>query len=1064
MRSTGANTGVGTGYRLVRPAPRPVETPVLDAGQRAVAGHDSGPLRLLGGPGTGKTTALVEAVVARVEAGASPDEVLLLSFDRRSAATLRERIAVRLGRTSGEPVARTVHSYAFAVLQRQAAWRGEPPPRLLTGPEQDAVIRELVLGDLEDERGRWPAELTGALRTRGFTAELRDLLLRGMEHGVTADQLRRWGRQHRRPDWVAAARFLTEYAEVTALRGEPALDPAELVQAVLDAFATDPELARRESARFRYLYVDSYEEIDPAQEQLIAYLGRSAAAVVVAGDPDQSVFAFRGADPACLARFPDVFARRGVPAETVVLDRCHRAGPQLVSAYRRAGARLRGRRTHRDVLPSAAPGSPALLPDPVQVHTLRSGSQEASYVAHRLREAHLVEGVPWSRMAVVVRSASRHLPALRRALLGAGVPLGVARDEVPLGAQPAVRSMLTILRFALDRWDGATERDRQAEAEDAAEQLLTSPFGGADALAVRRLRRELRRAELASGGGRSSRTLLREALLSPGDLLLLDERAVEPAARIARLVTLARTEADGGGNSEEVLWAVWAASGLAERWRRDSLAGGTRGAAADADLDAVVALFEAAARLVDRLPARGADALLDHLLGQQIPGDTLADRAPTGDAVRVLTAHSAKGLEWDVVAVVGVQEGLWPDLRPRGSLLGSEMIVDLAAGREPTPVGRVTQMLDEERRLFYLACTRARRRLIVTAVADAESEPSRFLDELVPWTGDTARPPTNVPRALSLAPVVAELRAVVTDPVAAPAVRDVAAGHLARLAAEGVPGASPAEWYGLLPLSDDGPLRGPDEPVRVSPSRVEQFDTCALRWLLETAGGSPGPGAAQGLGTLVHDAATLTADPASATEAALNARVDAGWQGLDLGGPWFADKERERARRMLRKLLGWLRENGRDLVAVEEGFSVSVGRAVLEGRVDRLERDADGRLVVVDLKTGKAAPRNDDVGTNPQLGAYQLAVSLGGFEHVAPDAAAGGAALVQLGTSAKAAKEQGQGPLPDAEDPAWAEELVTRVAEGMAGSVFTAVVNDRCQVCPVRTSCPANADGAQVTT
>jgi superfamily I DNA/RNA helicase/RecB family exonuclease len=1062
VKSTGAASDVssrsgGTGYRLVRPASRPVEVPVLDDGQRTVVAHDSGPLRLLGGPGTGKTTALVEAVVARVEAGASPDQVLMLSFDRRSAATLRERIAVRLGRTSGEPVARTVHSYAFAVLQRQAAWRGEPPPRLLTGPEQDAVIRELVLGDLEDSRGRWPAELTGALGTRGFTAELRDLLLRGLEHGVTADQLRRWGREHRRPDWVAASRFLTQYTQVTALRGEPALDPAELVGAVLDAFATDPELAQRESGRFRYVYVDSYEEVDPAQEALIAYLGRSAAAVVVAGDPDQSVFAFRGADPACLARFPDVFARRGVPAGTVVLDRCHRAGPQLVSAYRRAGARLRGRRSHRDVVPSTGPGS-------VEVHTLRSGSQEAAYVAHRLREAHLVDGVPWSRMAVIVRSASRHLPALRRALLGAGVPLGVARDEIPLGAQPAVRSMLTILRFALDRWDGTGERDRQEEAEDAAEQLLTSPFGGADALAVRRLRRELRRAELASGGGRSSRTLLREALLSPGDLLLLDERAVEPAARIARLVTLARTEADGGGNSEDVLWAVWSASGLAERWRRDSLAGGTRGAAADADLDAVVALFEAAARLVDRLPGQGADALLDHLLGQQIPGDTLADRAPTGDAVRVLTAHSAKGLEWDVVAVVGAQEGLWPDLRPRGSLLGSEVIVDLAAGREPTPAGRVAQMLDEERRLFYLACTRARRRLIATAVADAESEPSRFLDELVPWTGDTARPPTSVPRALGLTPVVAELRAVVTDPDRPPAVREIAAGHLARLAAEGVPGASPAEWYGLLPLSDDSPLRGPEEPVRVSPSRVEQFDTCALRWLLETAGGSPGPGAAQGLGTLVHDAATLTGDPANATEEALNARVDAGWQGLDLGGPWFADKERERARRMLRKLLGWLRENGRDLVAVEEGFSVSIGRAVLEGRVDRLERDADGRLVVVDLKTGKSAPRNDDVGTNPQLGAYQLAVTLGGFEHVAPGAGTGGAALVQLGTSAKSAREQGQGPLPAAEDPAWAEELVTRVAEGMAGSVFTAVVNDRCQVCPVRTSCPANTDGAQVTT
>ena len=1029
--------------------------PVLDDGQRTAVGHGSGALRLLGGPGTGKTTALVESVVARVEAGASPDEVLLLTFDRRAAATLRERIAVRLGRTSGEPVARTVHSYAFAVLQRQAAWRGEPPPRLLTGPEQDAVIRELVLGDLADGRGRWPAELTGALATRGFTAELRDLLLRGLEHGVTADRLRRWGREYGRPDWTAAARFLTQYNQVTALRGEPALDPAELVQAVLDAFATDAELAQRESSRFRYIYVDSYEEVDPAQEALIAFLGRSATAVVVAGDPDQSVFAFRGADPACLGRFPDVFASRGVLAQTVVLDRCHRAGAELVSAYRRTGARLRGRRAHRDVVPAEMPGS-------AEVHTLRSGSQEAAYVAHRLREAHLADGVPWSRMAVVVRSASRHLPSLRRALLGAGVPVRVATDEVPLAAQPAVRSLLTILRFALGRWEGTTEAERDQHVEDAAEEILTSPFGGADALAVRRLRRELRRAELAAGGRRSSRALLRLALHTPGDLLLLDERAVAPAARIARLIALARTAAEQGGNTEEVLWAVWSASGLAERWRRDSLGGGTRGAAADADLDAVVALFEAAARLVDRLPGRGPDALLDHLVGQQIPGDSLADRGQTGAAVRILTAHAAKGLEWDVVAVVGVQEGLWPDLRPRGSLLGSEVIVDIAAGREPTPAGRVGQMLDEERRLFYLACTRARRQLLVTAVADAETEPSRFLDELSPWTGDTARPPTNVPRALSLAPVVAELRAVVTDPGRDPALREVAAAHLARLAAESVPGAAPAEWYGLLPLSDDGPLRDADEPVRVSPSRVEQFDTCALRWLLETSGGSPGPGAAQGLGTLVHDAATLAEDPARVSEAALNERVDAGWSALDLGGPWFAGKERERAALMLRKFLGWLEENGRELVAVEEGFSVSVGRALLEGRVDRLERDAEGRLVVVDLKTGKTAAKKGEVDTHAQLGVYQLAVALGGFDHVEPGAEPGGAALVQLG-SGKAANEQHQRPLAQAEDPAWAEELVTRVAEGMAGSVFTAVVNDRCTMCPVKTSCPANSDGAQVT-
>jgi RecB family exonuclease len=721
-----------------------------------------------------------------------------------------------------------------------------------------------------------------------------------------------------------------------------------------------------------------------------------------------------------------------------------------------------------------------------EVHLLRSASQEASYVAHRLRQAHLVHGVPWGRMAVVVRSATRQLPALRRALLGAGVPLGVVSEEVPLVAQPAVGALLRLLRFALrpaDQQPGPPdgrsasevspteageddqgvipEVDEQREAE--AEYLLTSPLGGADSLALLRLRRELRRVELAAGGRRSSRELLWRALDSPGNLLTVPERAAEPALRVARLITAARAEAAAGGSSEQVLWAVWSGSGLAQRWSRDSLAGGSRGAAADADLDAVVALFDAVGRLVDRLPGRGANAVLDHLLGQRIPGDTLADRAPRGDAVRVLTAHAAKGQEWDVVAVTGVQEGFWPDLRPRGSLLGSELLVDLAAGREPTATARASQMLDEERRLFYLACTRARHTLIVTAVSDAENEPSRFLDELLPWEADEPRPPSSVPRALALPAVVAELRAVVTDSGRSEAIREIAAGNLARLAAAGVPGADPAQWYGLLPLSDDSPLRGPAELVKVSPSKVEQFQTCSLRWLLESAGGSPGPGAAQGIGTLVHDAATLAVDPEQVTPQLLDERIDAGWAGLDIGGPWFTEKERERARRMVAKLVSWLRDNPRALVAVEEGFEVRLGRAVLVGRVDRLERDEQGRLVVVDLKTSKSIPRGSDVEAHPQLGAYQLAVELGGFGQVAPGASSGGAALVQLGSSHKQVKEQRQSPLPEADEPAWARELVERVAEGMAGSAFLATVNDRCQICPVRTSCPAQDEGAQVT-
>ena len=113
-------------YRLVRPAPRPVEVPVLDESQQAVVDHRGGPLLVLAGPGTGKTTTVVEAVAARIADGLDPEQVLVLTFGRRAAAELRSRITARLGRATKEPLARTFHSYAFGLLRREAAMRGEP--------------------------------------------------------------------------------------------------------------------------------------------------------------------------------------------------------------------------------------------------------------------------------------------------------------------------------------------------------------------------------------------------------------------------------------------------------------------------------------------------------------------------------------------------------------------------------------------------------------------------------------------------------------------------------------------------------------------------------------------------------------------------------------------------------------------------------------------------------------------------------------------------------------------------------------------------------------------------
>ncbi|HEX6934907.1 MAG TPA: ATP-dependent DNA helicase, partial [Actinomycetes bacterium] len=858
-------------YHLVRPpraAPAPV---VLDAAQQAVVDHPGGPLLVLAGPGTGKTATLVEAVAARIDAGADPEQVLVLTFGRRAAAELRGRITARLGRATKEPLARTFHSYAFGLLRREAALRGEPAPRLLSGPEQDLVVRDLLAGDLESGAHDWPARLRAALPTRGFAQELRDLVMRAYERGVTAAELERLGRAEGRDDWRAAARFMRQYAGVTALREAATYDPAELIRAVVGLWLRDSDLLAAERAARPYVFVDELQDTDPAQVELLSLLSGDGRDLVAVGDPDQSIYGFRGADVTGIREFPHRFRTvSGEPAPVVALTTCRRSGAGLLAAGRRVAEGLSGPVQHRRLTP--ADGLP---PGRVSVALLRSEAQEAAHVAAALREAHLVDGVPWSRMAVLVRSTVHSLPVLRRALVSAGVPVAVSGDEVPLTQEPAVRPLLLLLSCAArpDTLD-----------EDAAVELVTSPLGGADVMALRRLRQALRRAELDGGGRRASGPLLVEALDDPRVLVALDGQATRPAAVVADLLARARAAvAAPGATAETVLWAVWSHTGLAGRWERASLEGGPAGEAADRDLDAVVALFETAGRFCDRLPGAGPEVFLDHLLGQQIPADDQSARAPETDAVHVLTAHASKGLEWDVVCVAGVQEGTWPDLRMRGSFLGSERLVDLlrpGAERTPTVVATaatLARLLEEERRLFYVAVTRPRRSLLVTAVTSEREglAPSRFLDELDPLPpGVDTRPLTTVRRPLSLTGLVADLRQVVTDPEVDGPLRAAAAARLTTLAEAGARAADPAGWWGLPALSDERPVRDPGEPVPVSPSKVESFSRCQLRWFLEHVGGGDTSGAAQSVGTLVHAVAEAAVDPASSTEEALLARLE----------------------------------------------------------------------------------------------------------------------------------------------------------------------------------------------
>ncbi|NJP52401.1 ATP-dependent helicase [Streptomyces sp. SBST2-5] len=1128
-------------YRLVRTPPARVNPPPLDAAQRRVVDHESGPLLVLAGPGTGKTTTLVESVAARVARGQDPERILVLTFSRRAAVELRDRLALRTG-AARAPQATTFHSFCYALVRaHQDSDLFVEPLRLLSGPEQDVTVRELLAGQAGLEKlglahVRWPDELRACLTTRGFADEVRAVLARSRELGLGPRELEAFARRIGRPDWRAASAFLAEYLDVLDLQG--VLDYAELVhRAVL--LARRPEVAAALAGRYDAVYVDEYQDTDPAQVRLLHALAGEGRTLVAFGDPDQSIYAFRGADVNGILDFPHAFRRAdGRPAPVQVLRTSRRSGAALLAATRLITQRMPLPRLPADKVRAHRELSAARDGGRVEVYTYPTPGTELDNIADILRRAHLEDGVPWSEMAVLVRAGARTLPVLRRALTSAGVPVDVDGDDVPLRHEPAVAPLLTALRAVATaearrrdagdagdagagdagdaggagdaaspegaaetgrrkdteaaghgRGEGARDRDTDKEPcwldTETALTLLASPLGGMDAADLRRLGRALREEERAAGNSLPppSDELLARALAEPERLAVHDPAYARGAQRLGTLLRKARERLADGGTAEEVLWELWSGTPWPGRLEHAARRGGAAGRNADRDLDAVCALFATAARAEERTGGRGALNFLEEIEAEDIAADTLTRRAARPDAVRLMTAHRSKGLEWRLVVVAGVQEGLWPDLRRRGSLLEADRIGRDGLAEPLTPGA----LLAEERRLFYVVATRARERLVVTAVkapADDGDQPSRFLTEL----GVDPRDVTGRPRRpLSVAALVAELRATTVDPRVSDALRQAAAQRLARLAAltdeEGrplVPAAHPCRWWGMdEPTESKVPLRDRDQPVVLSGSALDQLaNTCALQWFLgrEVKADAPAT-AAQGFGNVVHVLADEVASGRTPADLdVLMERLDSVWNALAFDAPWKSAQERENARVALERFLRWHVDSnrlrpGRTPVATEHDFDVTLEagdyQVRIRGQMDRVEADGEGRAYVVDFKTGKQAPTAKEVERHPQLAVYQLAVREGAvddaFDGVRPEP--GGAELVQLRQGAaerdggeSLPKVQAQRPL----EGEWVGELLATAAGKVLDERFTPSAGQHCTRCAFRASCSARPEGRHV--
>ena len=1078
-------------YRLLPSARGELSRPTLTPEQQAVALHRGGPLLVLAGPGTGKTTTIVEAVSGYIDDGVPADGVLVLTFSRRAAVDLRRRIAERLGRSVATPRAMTFHAFCYAVVRR---WSNVElygaTPRLLTAPEQDFRVREVLAGRSADD---WPPEFAPAYGTRGFAGEVRGALATSRQLGLDGEALRMYGEVTERPAWVALGEFFDEYLDV--LEHEQVLDYAELVHRTR-VLLTDPEICAQVRRSAEVVFVDEYQDTDPSQVGLLRQLVQPGGEIIAVGDPDQSIYEFRGAQPRGILEFPDLFRdAAGMPAPVVALSRTHRFGGTLAEATRRVSARLPLPKPLPDALreafrrPSVDPGTPE---GDLEVLTFDDGGAEAEQIADILRRAHLRDGVGWEDMAVLVRSGRRDIPRISRALIASGVPVAVAGDEIALAAAEAVTPLLLALSVVAD--------SRRLDA-DVASRLLQSPLAGLDSIDLRRLGRALRDADRAdigaTGPAASSADLVRAALLDPDLLDAVPTGPVtEAVAALAALLAQCRDLVDDGGTAHQALWCLWSGTDWPQRLQSQLTGGGDPAARAHRDLDAVCALFDVAERSDELAGGRGVAGFLGEVAAQEIPADTAREATAGRRGVRVLTAHRSKGLEWPLVVVASVQEGVWPDPRRRASLLEADRLSEDGLV-EPPPS---SVLLAAERRLFYVACTRATRRLVVTAVSGTDGEgdqPSRFLDELgVPVRAVAGRPT----RPLNLVGLVGELRRAVVNPAEPPAIRAAAARHLARLADEAdhgrplVPAADPERWWGLRELTSGRIVRRDGEPVTLSGSQVGTLLACPRQWFLQRRAGADKPRtSAAGFGSVVHVLAEhAVAEGVSPTE--LSAHLERVWDQIPFDAVWLSTSERAEADESLERLAGWIEaRQGREVLGVEVPFEVLVpteGQPLrLTGTVDRLDRGADGRLVIVDFKTGRHVPTRGEAASLDQLGAYQLAAQLGAFSHLAGDAGVGAAELVYLRA------QDGQQPYPKvlqqpsiadvpylAEEPSvavldeasrkavgtqqdhptWVHHRMATAARVLADDRYVATVGHQCRYCPFASSCPGRGEGRQV--
>ena len=659
----------------------------LNPSQREAVEHDLGPMLVLAGAGSGKTRVVTTRIARLLERGVLARSILAMTFTNKAAEEMKERVRKMVGDGAAKDlVVSTFHSFGLRILGAEAR-------------SLDLRNGEFTIFDQGDCAGAVREILRGVRGGKKYDVAAILARISHAKNLLEEDDEKLFGDEEKN-DYDEIAKIVWPKYR-SALRGFHAFDFDDLVCEPVRLFRRRPEVLARWQERFRYILVDEYQDTNHAQLELVRLLASAHRNLCVVGDDDQSIYAWRGADVSNILDFERHFPG----AKVVKLEQNYRSASTVLAVANSVLERTSARR-HAKVLKATRDGGAT-----VNMVVAQDQDVEASFIADEIKRLHN-EGRPLREMAILYRS-NLQSETIESTLKERGIALTML-GGTQFYERKEVKDLLAYLRVVLNTRD-----------EIALRRILNYPARHIGEAALSKI----------ENTANVKKTTLFDVIGQASLIADMAPPSMEGCRALASVIQSAQQALAGGAPSGEVARGVLRAIAM----REDILDGSGSNEYAARRWGNVESLLRVLDRFDGRNQGGGREKLRE--LIQFLTLDPDRDQETKERAVTMTTMHGAKGLEYEVVFIAGLEEGLMPHARA-------------LEGRVTDVGGKLANDVEEERRLFYVSITRAKDKLYLCRAKQRATRgkivprtPSRFLsdirDELLDRRDVTAKtPPT----------------------------------------------------------------------------------------------------------------------------------------------------------------------------------------------------------------------------------------------------------------------------------------------------------------------------------